>query len=69
MLVRVNISLHENVDVDRFAEQLAAAGIKVSQQLKMLNIVTAEIGENRIEEVLKMPGVRAVEPDRPVMAL
>ena len=56
--MRVNISLHAHVDVDHFAEQLAAAGIEVSQQLKMLNVVTAEMAENRIEEVRLMPGVR-----------
>jgi hypothetical protein len=68
--MRVNISLHDGVDLDRFSDQLAETGVQVSKKLKMLNMLTAEIpDEATLKQVRGMQGVRAAEPDRQVHAV
>jgi hypothetical protein len=68
--MRVNISLHDGVDLDRFSDQLTETGIRVSKKMEILNMLTAEIpDQTTLHQVRAMKGVRAAEPDRQVHAV
>jgi len=67
--MQVNISLNDGFDLDRFSERLSEIGATVSQKLKFLNTLTAEIPDQRLQEVRAMEGVRSAEPDHQVHAV
>jgi hypothetical protein len=67
--MRVNVVLDDGLDLDSFSERLSEKGIPVSQRLKMLNTLTADVPDHQVAEVRAMVGVRAVEPDREVHAV
>ena len=68
--MRVNISLDDGVDLDRFCDRLTETGIHVSNKMNLLNMLTAEIpDQNTLHQIRAMEGVRAAEPDRQVHAV
>jgi hypothetical protein len=66
----VNVAVRDGYDLDRVSEQLAQAGIKVGNKLRMLNMVTAEVPDSaKLEEVRSIEGVHSAEPDQQNYAL
>ena len=68
--MKVNISLHDGVDLNRFSDQLSSTGIRVSNKMDMLNMLTVEIPDQKtLQQVRGMQEVCAAEPDREVRAI
>jgi hypothetical protein len=67
--MRVNILVHDGYDLDQLTGHLAESGIPVSQTLKILNTITADVPDQKLAEIRAMDAVKSVEPDRVVRAL
>ena len=67
--MRVNILVHDGYDLDQLTGRLVESGIPVSQTLKILNTITADVPDQKLAEIRAMDAVKSVEPDRAVRAL
>jgi hypothetical protein len=65
---RVSVSLSVSDDrIDQFpdvVDRARAAGLDVWQELDLIGVVSGTIEEERLEELRRIPGVAAVEPER-----
>jgi hypothetical protein len=62
---KVNVSVDQS-KLDRFADVVAEirrAGMKVEQELDAIGVVTGSIDSDKIDQLRKVAGVAAVEPE------
>jgi hypothetical protein len=67
-MARISVSLSVSDDrIDQFPEvvdRAREAGLDVWQELDLIGVVSGSIDEERLEELRRIPGVAAVEPER-----
>jgi len=58
------VVLNDNADVNRVKSEIEALGFKVSRHLKYLNMLVIEGPEERVNEVAKLEGIKAIDKNR-----
>ncbi len=61
--VKVRATAADADGIARLANELAAHGFRVRRQLPELQLITGDLDSERVQEVLGLDGVEAVEPE------
>lgn len=64
--ILVTVEAGRRADIDELAERMRAAGMAVEGVLRTVGVVTGTATPAQAAAVARLPGVAAVEPDRPV---
>lgn len=64
--VQISVSESHLAEFEKVVERLAAAGLRVDQQLDVIGVVTGHVEPNQIARLEKVRGVSGVERSRTV---